>query len=314
MQGTRKAANASNNRLQDVIARGSDPFDATGAKLMFSYRHGFHAGNHADVLKHVLLVQLLSLMTRKEKSLLYVDTHAGAGAYALDAGFAAQRAEFDGGIGRLWGRAFAPYAIADYLAQIERMNASKLLTRYPGSPQLAWQMLRPQDRLRLFEAHPTEVVALREHFAEAGRRVTVTAGDGFSGLKAVLPPPSRRALVLIDPSYEDKQDYRKVLSTLKEAFQRFATGTYAVWYPKVAREESQRFPDQLRRAAEGDWFHVWLAVKAAPVGGVGLYGSGMFVFNPPWQFDTAVREAMPVLLEQLGQDAQAGYRFEARQR
>lgn len=280
---------------------------------MFSYRHGFHAGNHADVLKHLVLVQLLSLMTRKDKALLFVDTHAGAGAYALNAGFAAKSAEFETGITRLWGRTFASPAISEYLAQVATLNPNPRLTQYPGSPQLARQMLRDTDRLRLFEAHTTEIDVLREYFAGAGRRVTVTGGDGFAGLKAVIPPPSRRALVLLDPSYEDKQDYKKVVATLKDAFQRFATGTYAVWYPQVTRRESQQFPDLLRRAAQGDFFHVSLTVKAAAPGGLGLHGSGMFIFNPPWQLDTAVRDAMPTLVDFLGQDDHAGYRFDFKQ-
>lgn len=279
---------------------------------MFSYRHGFHAGNHADVLKHLVLVQLLRLMTRKDKAVLFVDTHAGAGVYKLDAGFAAKSAEFETGIARLWDRGIEEPAIDAYLAEVAKLNAQATLTHYPGSPQLARQMLREQDRLRLFEAHTTEIDILRAAFGASGRRVTVTDGDGFAGLKAVIPPPSRRALVLIDPSYEDKRDYRKTLETLEDAFQRFATGTYAVWYPQVSRRESQQFPEQLRRAARGDWFHVSLTVKAAAASGFGLHGSGMFVFNPPWQLDTNVRNAMPTLVDLLGQDDHAGYRFDFR--
>ncbi len=277
---------------------------------MFSYRHGFHAGNHADVLKHMVLVQLLSLMTRKDKSLLVVDTHAGAGAYALDEGYAAKSAEFETGIARLWGHSFTEPAINEYLDEVAKLNPDQTLTRYPGSPQLAWQMMREQDRLRLFEAHTTEIEVLRTYFERAGRRVTVTQGDGFAGLKAVIPPPSRRALVLIDPSYEDKADYKKVVAAVKDAFVRFATGTYAVWYPQVVRRESQMMPELLRRAAQGDWFHVSLTVKAPSAGNLGLNGSGMFIYNPPYQLDTLVRAAMPALLELLGQDKQAGFRFE----
>jgi len=286
---------------------------------VFSYRHGFHAGNHADVLKHVVLVQLVQAMTRKDKPLLFVDTHAGAGAYALDTGFAAQSAEFQTGIARLWTRAFAPGAIDDYLAQVRAYAEtvapaptsdtppSAAPTHYPGSPQLAWQMLRNIDRLRLYEAHPTEVDVLRNYFASAGRRAAVVASDGFAGVRACVPPPSRRGLVLIDPSYEDKQDYRRVQDAIREGLQRFATGTYAVWYPRVSRREAQRLPDQLRRLASGDWLHAWLDVKRESPDGIGLHGSGMFVFNPPWKLDQALGDAMPVLAELLAQDAHAGF-------
>ncbi|MFT4100842.1 MAG: 23S rRNA (adenine(2030)-N(6))-methyltransferase RlmJ [Burkholderiaceae bacterium] len=280
---------------------------------MFSYRHGFHAGNHADVLKHVVLVQILRALTRKDKPLLFVDTHAGAGAYALETGFAAQSAEFQTGIARLWTREFAPGAIDDYLAQVRAYAGtvtpdappSSVPGHYPGSPQLAWQMLRDIDRLRLYEAHPTEIDVLREYFVSAGRRVAVVAGDGFAGVRACLPPPSRRGLVLIDPSYEDKQDYRRVQDAIRDGLQRFATGTYAVWYPRVSRREAQRLPDQLRRLAPGDWLHAWLDVRRASPDGIGLHGSGMFVFNPPWRLDHALDEAMPTLAGLLAQDAHA---------
>ena len=279
---------------------------------MFSYRHGFHAGNHADVLKHLVLVQMLKRMILKDKAVLFVDTHAGAGTYALDDGFAAKSAESGSGIARLWGGRFAEPALCDYLAEGAKHNDGPTPTRYPGSPQIASQMLRGHDRLRLFEAHTTEIEVLRDWAGGAGRRTTVSFGDGFAGLKSVLPPPSRRALVLIDPSYEDKQDYRRVIATLEDAFRRFATGTYAVWYPQVSRPESSRLPELLRRAAPGDWLHAWLTVKAPEPGGRGLHGSGMFVFNPPWQLDDALRPAMPALVALLGQDPAACFGLESR--
>ena len=290
---------------------------------MFSYRHGFHAGNHADVLKHVVLVQLLAHLAAKDTPFMVVDTHAGAGAYALDAGsFAAKNAEFESGIGRLWGRADLtadltanlPGVLADYLAQIKAFNPTATLGAYPGSPQLALQMTRAHDPLRLFELHPTEGHALRDYFHAAGRRVMVRTEDGFDGLKSLLPPPSRRALVLIDPSYEDKADYTRVVETLRDALQRFAGGVYAVWYPQVARRESRQLPAQLQQLATGKWLHVALTVAAPPVDGLGLFGSGLFVYNPPWQLGEHLRAAMPVLKQLLGQDAHAGFALYGEQR
>lgn len=304
---------------------------------MFSYRHGFHAGNHADVLKHVVLVQLLAHLRAKDKPFWVVDTHAGAGAYPLQEGFAAKSGEYETGVARLWPRAWSaaagstptawsaqaaddaslqgrPAALRDYLALIRAFNGDGPLTRYPGSPEIARQMLRSDDRLRLFEAHTTEIDVLRAHFASAGRQVAVQAGDGFALLKSVLPPPPRRGLVLIDPSYEDKADYRKVVATMREALQRFATGVYAIWYPQVQRRESHALPEQLERLAGSDWLHATLTVKTPAADGLGLHGSGVFVFNPPWRLEAALSDVLPVLAERLSQDDQARFTLDFRQR
>ena len=280
---------------------------------MLSYRHGFHAGNHADVLKHIALVALLRMLTRKDKPLLVVDTHAGAGKYSLEHGFAARNAEFRNGIGMIWERNDSPEPVADYLDQVRAVNPDGLLRHYPGSPTISLGVLRPQDRLRLFELHSTEGPLLAEQFAQAGRRVDVTTGDGFAGLKAVLPPPSRRGLVLIDPSYELASDYRAVVTALRDGLRRFATGTYAVWYPLLHRRESEQLPDKLRRAAEADWVDIALSVKAPSPDGLGLHGSGLFIVNPPWQFSEQMRSIMPWLTRALAQDEGAGFRLDAQE-
>ena len=280
---------------------------------MLSYRHGFHAGNHADVLKHLVLVQLLRQLTRKEKPLFFIDSHAGAGCYSLEHGYAVRKAEFANGIARLWSRSDLPAPLADYVEQVRVVNPDGQLRNYPGSPQLALQLTRDQDRLRLFELHTNESKALQAYFQGAGRRVAVVAGDGFAGLRAVLPPPSRRGLALVDPSYETTSDYHAVRAAIREALQRFATGVYAVWYPQLRRRESVELPDQLRRLATGDWLHVSLSVRAPAADGFGLHGSGMFVFNPPWNLETTLRAAMPTLLEALRQDDRAAFDLQFRQ-
>jgi len=280
---------------------------------VFSYRHGFHAGNHADVLKHIVLVQCLAHLGAKEKPFWVIDTHAGAGSYALDSGYTAQSAESESGIGRLWNGTDLPPAIMAYLEQVHLLNPDGQLRHYPGSPQIAVQMMRHDDRLRLFEMHPTEGQVLQDYFREAGRRVSVRHADGFAGLKAILPPPPRRALVLIDPSYEDKNDYAAVVTAMAESLQRFATGTYAVWYPQVQRAESRQLPAQLQGLATGDWLHVSLRVMAPRLDGFGLHGSGMFVFNPPWTLAATLGEAMPVLVDLLAQDEHAGFELKFRQ-
>jgi 23S rRNA (adenine2030-N6)-methyltransferase len=278
---------------------------------MLSYRHGFHAGMHADVLKHVILVHLLHYLVQKDKPLWFVDTHAGAAVYALDEGYAAKTAEFETGIGRLWKREDPPAAVVEYMQQVRALNPGGVLRRYPGSPQLAMQILRKQDRLRMFELHSTESRLLQQYFRDQAPRAIAQAGDGFEGLQAVLPPPSRRGLVLIDPSYEDKGDYKRALEALRDGLRRFSTGIYAVWYPQVQRHESRRFPDLLKRLQDKDWLHVTLTVRAPVAGGLGLHGSGMFVLNPPWTLPKALRDAMPCLVKLLGQDAAAGFVLES---
>lgn len=274
---------------------------------MFSYRHAFHAGNHADVLKHTVLVQLIDYLKLKDKGFVFVDTHAGAGEYALDAGFAAKRREFETGITRVWSAEQLPSALESYRAQVRACNTDDRLRIYPGSPRIAMQMLREQDHILLFELHSTESQVLRAFAQRAGRRVMARALDGFAGLKSVLPPPTRRGVVLIDPSYEDKDDYRAVIAAMKDALKRFATGTYAVWYPVIARDDATRLPGQLQQLASADWLNVSLTVSAPPSDGLGLFGSGMFVFNPPWTLPASLKEAMPVMLELLRQDNAANY-------
>lgn len=277
---------------------------------MLSYRHGFHAGNHADVLKQVVFVFLLRHLVQKDKPFWCIDTHAGAALYDLTKGYAAKNAEYETGISRLWTHKDLPGPVADYVQQVRALNPDGALRLYPGSPQLAMQMLRKKDRLRLFELHSTESQALQEYFRDAGHRVVAQAGDGFVGLQSLLPPPSRRALVLIDPSYEDKDDYKRVLVALREGLRRFATGVYAVWYPQVQRAESRRFPELLKGVQDKDWLHVTLTVKAPVAGGLGLHGSGMFILNPPWTLPAALRPVMPYLVKVLGQDDRAGFGLE----
>ena len=279
---------------------------------MLSYRHAFHAGNHADVLKHAVTVQLLNYLGKKDKAYWYIDTHAGAGAYALREGYATKNAEFDTGIGKLWGRADLPAMLAEYVDEVAALNPDGDLRFYPGSPYLAWRLMREQDRMRLFELHSTEIDVLRHRFHNAGRRVMIYAGDGFDGVKALLPPPPRRALVLIDPSFEDKRDYARTIACVQEGLERFATGTYAVWYPQVTRPESQRFPEQLKRLQEKNWLHVSLSVSRPPEDGFGLYGSGMFILNPPYTLAATLKEVMPWLVKTLGQDEGAQFKIESR--
>ena len=172
---------------------------------MLSYRHAFHAGNHADVLKHFVLVQLLEYFNQKDKPYWYIDTHAGAGCYALDEAFARKNAEFDEGVARLLGRKDVPAEVKSYLKVVRDLNNnSGKLRLYPGSPCCAAPLLRADDRMRLFELHPADCRLLRKTFEDEGSKAIVLEQDGFTGINAFLPPPTRRALVLIDPPYESR--------------------------------------------------------------------------------------------------------------
>lgn len=271
---------------------------------MLAYRHAFHAGNHADVLKHVVFAQVLQHMGQKDKPYWLIDTHAGGGGYALGGKEAQTNAEYLNGIARIWQRQDAPPAVAEYLQLVRDFNPGGKLAHYPGSPEIARRLLRTQDRLRLYELHPTEVQILASH--QGGFAHTeVHHADGFEGLKAQLPPPSRRGVLLIDPSYEIKTDYAKVLTAVRAALQRFAECVIVIWYPQLNRTDSATLPKRLQALAPKGWLHARLSVQQADAQGFGLVGSGMFVINPPWTLHEALKPALPWLRDALAQHAGA---------
>ena len=293
---------------------------------MFSYRHAFHAGNHADVLKHMVLVAVLRYMTQKEKALNVFDTHAGAGLYRLDGDYAKTSAEAAEGFLKLvaqsGGVTLAP-AILDYVELVASFNSGGAWNVYPGSPFITQQLLNDRDKLKLFELHPTDAKNLSANMAQldAGRQVAVLREDGFEGLKKFLPPPSRRALVLCDPSYEIKHDYVRVHAMISDAMLRFATGTYAVWYPIIPRPEAHDLPKKLKTLANKagkPWLHAALTVKNSKLttdseGEVqrpGLPASGMFLINPPHTLRALLEPALPQLVKLLGQDSNASFTLE----
>ena len=277
---------------------------------MLSYRHAYHAGSHADVLKHCVVLELLSYFNRKDKPWHYIDTHAGGGCYALESERAGKTAEHEEGIARIWGRTDLPAPLAAYREAVAQFNPHGRLVFYPGSPALAMTMARPQDRLRLFELHPADFEALERTFAGETERVQCRKADGFAGLKSLLPPLSRRALVLIDPSYEIKDDYRKVVDCVKDAMRRFPTGTYAIWYPLLARSEARNLPTRLADLGAQSWLDLRLAVRRPPRDGFGMFGSGMFIINPPWVLPERLETMMPWLVNVLGTDDGAGFDLE----
>ena len=281
---------------------------------MFSYRHAFHAGSHADILKHLILIHLVEYLQEKPSALTIVDTHAGAGIYSLIDGFATVSKEADEGIYRL-----AKFAktnslspgITNYLECIRAENSEDEITIYPGSPFILARLLRPQDRLKLFELHPKEIDILRHNISELkqAKQIDIYAEDSFARLKGLMPPPSRRGLVLIDPSYEDKQDYRYLETAMEEALHRFATGCYAIWYPALSRRESAALPDRMKKIAtthKRSWLHAELRVENAPKERR-LQASGVFIINPPWTLEKQLAESLPILAKALGQDSGAGF-------
>src|SRR5688500_13317320 len=200
---------------------------------MFSYRHGFHAGNHADVLKHMVLIAVVKHLTAKPTAISVVDTHAGAGLYRLDSDYADTSGEAQDGILKLLASPLAaepPPLLADYLELIARFNPNGKPRIYPGSPFVTQALLRQdvKDKLWLFELHPTDSKSLATHVEQlhAGRQVNLKREDGFEGIRALVPPVQRRGLVLIDPSYEIKTDYGRVAASIQESLKKFATGSY----------------------------------------------------------------------------------------
>lgn len=264
---------------------------------MLSYRHAFHAGNHADVLKHLTLVCTLDYLLRKDKPLCYIDTHAGPGLYQLNTGHAAQNEEFRSGIGKLWHAPALTPALARYVDCIRGCNDGNELVFYPGSPALAQNLLRAHDSLRLFELHPGDIELLQQ-LCDGDRRVRAQHSSGFDGLIALLPPRERRGLILIDPPYEIKQDYDTVVATLKGALKRFATGVYIVWYPLLSRSEVGRLQRSLRALPDTRWLNAELQIGTPTP--QGMFGSGVFVINPPWPLVQQLQEALVVLKELLG--------------
>ena len=293
---------------------------------MFSYRHAFHAANHADVLKHITLLATLRHLQQKEAGITLIDTHAGAGLYRLDGDYAQKGAEAQDGLFKLLAaladKDALPAPVQDYLDQIAHFNPGGEARIYPGSPALMARLLRhdARDRLRLFELHPSDIQALAGNMAqlELGRAAQVSREDGFESLRKLLPPPpsangSRRAMVLLDPSYEIKSDYAKVSAAMADSLKRFPTGTYLVWYPIIPRPEAHDLPRRLRtltNQARRGWLHATLAIGKGEAGDTGLSASGMFVINPPYTLAEQLRQALAVVGPALARGNGQGWQVE----
>lgn len=263
---------------------------------MLSYRHAFHAGNHADVIKHLTLVLCCEHFCKKDKGFSYIDTHAGAGMYDLKSAPATKNNEQIDGIGALKKSTKHPKVLNSYLNFVEQAKKQRK-NAYPGSPWFASQYLRPQDQANLFELHPKDFHSLSSLFS-GNRRIQTKQSDGYMGLKSLFPPPSRRAITLIDPPYEQEKEYQSVIHTLKEGISRFNSGTYIVWYPLINRSNTtknkagEKMLKQIKSLFKQEQLHTQFILDKDLSG---MYGSGLAIINPPWGLKEQLQEALTFL-------------------
>ncbi len=262
---------------------------------MLSYRHAFHAGNHADVLKHLCLLGLLDALTRKPKPLCYFETHAGAGRYSTTSEVAQKTAEYAQGAGRLLQHTPRDALLRRYTDLLQSTSPD-----YPGSPLIALDVLRPDDDLHLCELHPSDAEALRRHLRDP--RAHIHQRDGHEAVRALLPPTQRRGLVLIDPAYEVKSEYAQCAATVEHLRKHFRAACVALWYPRLPREPAKPMVDKLLKLADADCLHITLDVRET-LGDYGMHGSGMLIIQPPWQMEQTLAPALREAASQLAPNA-----------
>ncbi|MFN4088289.1 MAG: 23S rRNA (adenine(2030)-N(6))-methyltransferase RlmJ [Alphaproteobacteria bacterium] len=279
-----------------------------------NYRHAYHAGNFADVLKHAVLALTVERLKRKGKPFVVIDTHAGAGSYDLAAAEAGRTGEAHHGILRVLDATDRPPALTPYIDCVRRINAADPTATaaaprwYPGSPRLAVDLLRPGDRLVALELHPRDAETLAAEFA-GDRRATIHARDGWTALKAFLPPKERRGVVLVDPPFEKPDEFGRLLRGLAEAHRRWATGVYLLWYPVKDRTEADAFAAALRALALPRTLLVELAVAGVRPDEK-LSACGLALINPPWRMDMEIGGLLPWLVRTLARGPGAGHRME----
>jgi len=266
---------------------------------VLSYRHAFHAGNFADVLKHSVLTLILEYMTRKDKGFYYIDSHSGAGMYQLSDEYAQKTGEYKNGIAKLIENDDLPKALQPYIDLVKNLNQETgELSLYPGSPGIARQFTRRQDSAHLFELHPTDIEHLKA-YSQRWNKSHVKQSDGYQGVLGLVPPPNRRGVVLIDPPYELKEDYLKAVRTVVNAYKKFATGTYILWYPVVKRELVEQMQNAFTKSEVRNLTQVEYC-QDADTEEYGMTGTGLFIVNPPWQLTSQLDEVLPYLKTKLG--------------
>jgi 23S rRNA (adenine2030-N6)-methyltransferase len=290
--GKQEQAAVAKAKHAPTIARGR-----SGYNCPMNYRHAYHAGNFADLLKHTVLLALLEALKAKDKPFSYIDTHAGSGRYDLKSMQAQKTGEAELGIGKLAVASGLPPLLWDLLGHVRAVNEGEAIRYYPGSPLLAQRVLRAGDSAQLCELHAEEAEALRS-VLHNDPRMHVHKRDGYEAMGGLLPPPEKRGLVLIDPPFERADEFRAVETALRLALQRWPTGMYAVWYPVKVRSTVQPFLRWASRAARRVLCaEIMLHADNTPLR---LNGTGMLVLNAPWQLDTALAESMEVLARTLG--------------
>ncbi|ENM3806401.1 23S rRNA (adenine(2030)-N(6))-methyltransferase RlmJ [Vibrio cholerae] len=264
---------------------------------MLSYRHSFHTGNHADVLKHIVQSLILNSLQQKEKPFVYHDTHSGVGRYDLTHEWSEKTGEYKQGIARVWQQDNIPAELDSYLDAIRQLNQGETLRYYPGSPRVARAHLREQDRMVLTELHPSDYPLLEQEF-HRDRQVSIYKEDGFARLKASLPPQERRGLVLIDPPYELAKEYRDVVQAIAQSYKRWATGIYAIWYPVVNRCDIDDMVEGLQGLGIRKILQIELGVSP-DTNERGMTASGMIVVNPPWTLESQMQTILPFLKQAI---------------
>ncbi|MEO8443526.1 MAG: 23S rRNA (adenine(2030)-N(6))-methyltransferase RlmJ [Gammaproteobacteria bacterium] len=273
---------------------------------MLSYQHDYHAGNHADVLKHSVLALAIRALQKKDTPLRVLDAHAGSGIYDLRSHEARKNEEFAGGIKRVLAAPSPPPELKDYLAAVRALNrVGSDIYLYPGSPQVARHLLRPDDHLELLELHPAAYAKLHRNFGR-DPRVHIHGRDVFEGLPALLPPQERRGVVLMDSAYEVKEDFVGVVELLKTCHRRWATGVYLLWYPLIRHPLAERFPAKVRATGLPKLLQVELQVEIEAFNG--MRGSGLCIVNPPFGLEGQLNQLLPWLWQTLKNDDRTGWR------
>lgn len=269
---------------------------------MLSYRHSFHAGNHADVIKHLTEVAILQYLKKKDKPFCYHDSHAGAGLYSLHSEHARKTAEYQTGIGKLWHYHASNPVLQHYIELVKSLNPDNELNLYPGSPKIAQLLLRENDSIQCTELHPTDFPILQQQFSRR-RHTQIRQTDAYAALRAMLPPLHKRGLILIDPPYELKTEYQDLVAGIQQAYQRFPQGIYAIWYPVIERTAIEAVIANVVNTGIRNILRIEFS-PLADSAGFGMTGSGMLVINPPYILAEEMRQILteisPLLADTQG--------------
>ena len=262
---------------------------------MLSYRHGYHAGNAADVLKHFILTYVLDYIKKKDKGFIFIDSHAGAGKYLISDPYMQKNKEYLQGIEKILQLKNDNIFLKKYLDLVKSINFNSDLKIYPGSCYLAARSLRPNDNLYFFELHPKEFLNLKKNF-ENDSRVIIENRDSYQRLNKLLPPKEKRAVILIDPSYELKDEYEKVSEMLSDCYKKFPLGVYIIWYPVLKNKKSEKFIFNVLKKKYKNLSHVEMITDNS---NNGMQGSGLFVLNCPWSIENDIKKSLETIFDCL---------------